>query len=360
MAAKPIIVAFDKPHPQAKLGLRLADAKAGIKVAEIDPNGPLASLMAVGEIITKINGIPVSTLGNGHVQAAQIMQDAPSRIEFELAPRKASLFQRIAGRHSSKLERAGSTAGSASSSASAGLPTAETTPAGTVSKPGPTSAPQRLPPPTDLPAAATAGLVEGVPITSSPPSLLPPSKPMLATESPGPTAGEVPTGSAMSIAPTAVDHNASVAPLGPAEYRVTLRRNTKKTIGMRLVQKKLAELPSIADIDPKGPVANAGVEIGDILVAVNGVDARASPEELKKALSLSDEAELTLRRKPQLPPGNVARVRTPQQGRPAYGTNRGSDYDSTYSTVKPPSESSWLFSSCCAVRQPVDGGRSLA
>ena len=52
------VVTFDKPTPDVKLGIRLADDKRGVRIVEINPAGPLASLVAKGEIITKINGAP--------------------------------------------------------------------------------------------------------------------------------------------------------------------------------------------------------------------------------------------------------------------------------------------------------------
>ena len=45
---------------------------------------------------------------------------------------------------------------------------------------------------------------------------------------------------------------------------------------MRLVQKKHTDLPFIQDIDPQGPAAKTDITVGDILLEVNGVDARAS------------------------------------------------------------------------------------
>ena len=68
---------------------------------------------------------------------------------------------------------------------------------------------------------------------------------------------------------------------------------------MRLVQKKHTELPYIADIDPNGPAAHTDIKVGDILLQVNGIDARASHEELKTALGTTDAAALKLRRAPK-------------------------------------------------------------
>ena len=84
--------------------------------------------------------------------------------------------------------------------------------------------------------------------------------------------------------------------LNKDEYRVVLQRNKTASIGMRLVQKKHTELPFIADIDPQGPAAKTDIMVGDVLLEVNGVDARASHDELKKALGFTDAAILKLKR----------------------------------------------------------------
>ena len=86
------------------------------------------------------------------------------------------------------------------------------------------------------------------------------------------------------------------SPREPGEYVVKLRRNNSPSIGMRLVQKRYDDQPCIADIDPTGPAAGHDIASGDILLEVNGVDARASHEELKKALGSTDSATLRLRR----------------------------------------------------------------
>jgi len=86
------------------------------------------------------------------------------------------------------------------------------------------------------------------------------------------------------------------APLGFGEYTVVLQRNNSSSIGMRLVQRRYDELPCVADIDKAGPAAGRSISIGDILLTVNGVDARASHEELKAALSSTQSATLKLRK----------------------------------------------------------------
>ena len=121
--------------------------------------------------------------------------------------------------------------------------------------------------------------------------------------------------------------------LKPDEYTVTLMRNKTASIGMRLVQKKHTELPFIADIDPQGPAAKTDIVVGDILLEVNGVDARASHDELKKALGTTDAAVLKLRRVGSTP----AAVALPDAKAPV-----------TLPVNKPDGGGAWF--GCCATR----------
>lgn len=83
------------------------------------------------------------------------------------------------------------------------------------------------------------------------------------------------------------------------EYTVRLERKLMRSMGMRLAQHKSASQPPlVADIDPRGPVAQTAVRCGDWLLAVNGVDACAPRDELQRALAKCEGefATLTLRR----------------------------------------------------------------
>ena len=80
--------------------------------------------------------------------------------------------------------------------------------------------------------------------------------------------------------------------LDSGEYTVVLRRNKTAPLGMRLVQKRYDELPVIADIDKEGPAALTAIRVNDILMEVNGTDARATHEELKAALGSTQHAVL--------------------------------------------------------------------
>merc|ERR1712196_88194 len=84
--------------------------------------------------------------------------------------------------------------------------------------------------------------------------------------------------------------------LGPGEYVVVLKRQNTTSIGMRLVQKRYDDLPTINEIDKDGPASQTEIQVDDVLLLVNGVDARASHEDLKRALGSKRDAVLKLRR----------------------------------------------------------------
>ena len=123
---------------------------------------------------------------------------------------------------------------------------------------------------------------------------------------------------------------------------------------MRLVQRKHTELPFIADIEPGGPAAFTDVVIGDILLEVNGVDARSSHEELKIALGKTDDAVLKLRRAPRKLPAAYASKPSPrasqEQSKRFMAKGAASTPAPSYSTVGGfCGQESWL-ASCCVPR----------
>ena len=138
-------------------------------------------------------------------------------------------------------------------------------------------------------------------------------------------------GSAVTMI-TATVVTVALPELAPDEYMVVLQRNKTASIGMRLVQKKHSDLPYIQDIDPQGPAAKTDIAVGDILLEVNGVDARASHEELKTALGTTDAAVLKLKRAPleQIPLEGLSEVEA------AAG--------------KPVEPAGFSFFGCCATR----------
>ena len=81
------------------------------------------------------------------------------------------------------------------------------------------------------------------------------------------------------------------------EYTVLLlRKDCTSSIGIRLVQKRFDDTPTVADIIPDGPAAGTAVQVDDMLLEVNGIDARASQQELKAAMASSAAVTLKLKR----------------------------------------------------------------
>ena len=76
-----------------------------------------------------------------------------------------------------------------------------------------------------------------------------------------------------------------------------LRRQGRTSIGMRLSQSVSTESPRVAELLPRGLAAKAGVAVGDILLTINGVDARDDPKALVAAISTADTVTLQLERR---------------------------------------------------------------
>jgi len=193
----------------------------------------------------------------GHQAAANMLREAVGTLELEISPRSRSFVQRLSGK---KVQSQPSFVLNASFTSVDGGEPAAVIEGQPIEDP---SAGEK----TDEAAVAAASATTAT-VASATPPIVPPPPPL------------------------------SAVPLKPDEYSVTLLRNKTASIGMRLVQKKHTELPFIADIDPQGPAAKTDIKLGDILLEVNGVDARASHDELKKALGTTDAAELKLRRAP--------------------------------------------------------------
>jgi len=159
-----------------------------------------------------------------------------------------------------------------------------------IAPPPPEPKPEPVPVPVPVVAAAPPAEPLAPPAPAEVKEAAAPPPPEPATEPTAPVSP--PPAEPLKPAPDAV----KAAALAEDEYTVILPRDKSQSIGMRLVQKKNTELPFIADIDPVGPAAKTDIVVGDILLAVNGVDARASHEELKQALGTTDKATLKLKR----------------------------------------------------------------
>jgi len=304
------IVEVRKAKADTKLGVRLSGSKGKpVKVVELNEEGPLAGKLFKGDIIESINGVRCS---EGHSKAAEMLRNASGLLKLEVGKRKSSIFSK---KPSAQVL----------SKAQSSFTNVDETP--TPSPPKPTPMPVRK----EEPVVAAAVVPE--PVAKEPASLLEAKVPEAVV--PVVPAVPVPTHEPLAAKP-----KPAAAALAPDEYMVTLQRHGTASIGMRLVQKKHTELPFIADIDPQGPAAKTEITVGDVLLEVNGIDARASHEELKKALGTTDAALLKLRRstpKAVLDPEPKAISETLGSGK----------YDE-----KPKPQSGFFLFSCCASRGP--------
>jgi hypothetical protein len=316
MAARTVTVV--KPSPDTRLGVRLADVKGnkGVKVTEIDPSSLIFGLISKGETIMSINGMPCS---DGHEAAATALK-ADQRLTLVIAPKRLGVVGRTLSRASIVGKK---------------MPISQVASEKDISDFDGSSS---------YAAAPTAVRVSAFPM---PPNS---GRGLLSQQSApaqkghyGAPAGApaqkgyygAPVGAPSSSVYGKPDLSYKEA-LAPDEYIVTLHRKSSKSIGMRLVQKSPTDLPFVADIDPNGPAANSAIRKNDLILEVNGVDARASHDELKKALGMSGEdAVLKLRRAPLAGPS----------GR-AYANPNEIDVG------RKKEEGGWL-AMCCAVPRPA-------
>lgn len=275
MASPSRIVNLHKSDPDMKLGVRLGDAKkggaGGVKIVDINPIGPMASLVKKGDLLMSINGVSFDT----HQEAAALLAAATGDIRIELGNKvkKKSLVSRFSGRSSSgtiTVEAASPASAPPESPTRDAAETSEREELPDASDAEPPAEPTAIATPTRSADAASAATPFGL--------------------TPGPL---YPSAGSGALPPLSTDD------LGPGEYRVILQRNKTASIGMRLVQKRHADQPFIADIDPHGPAASTEIAVGDLLLEVNGVDARSSHSDLKRALSATENAVLKLRKAPK-------------------------------------------------------------
>ena len=241
-----------KTSPDMKLGVRLSGGLGKpVKIIDTNPEGPLANLVKKNDVLESINGVPCS---EGHQKAAEALRDASGELVLVLAAKRGSFFS------TKRKAPPGATLQKQYSSAT------------------------NLDMPKESPAEVAAPSAPVAPVTTTASAVAP-------TDAVAQPVAALPIKEAAPPPQKAVE-----MPSSPDEYSVVLQRNKTASIGMRLVQKKHTDLPFIQDIDPLGPAAKTDIMVGDILLMVNGVDARASHEELKKALGTTDAAVLKLRR----------------------------------------------------------------
>ena len=283
------IVIVEKDGPDMKLGVRLSGTKGNkVKIVEINPAGPLAGKVEKNEYLLAINGVPCS---EGHQKAAEDLRAAYPSLELTVGARRASM-----------ISRAGSSLISASHAPAT-----------------------KRPAPTQLSRAQSSFTEVDTGAVNT--GLILPSVPVAAPEPAAPVSAPAAVAEVVAEAPKAAAPVPAAATLKPAtglapdEYSVILQRNKTASIGMRLVQKKHTELPYIADIDPDGPAAKTDIRVWDVLLEVNGVDARADHDKLKAALGTTDAAVLKLRRStpkgmaaPPAPSGTAQAAEKPALG----------------------------------------------
>jgi len=239
-----------------------------VLIASVDGNSPLSGLVKRGEVLCRVNGQGF----NDHYEASEILRAANREVVLELCKRP-TLFQRLMG---SNPAGTGPRAGGV-----------------TITKPrnGGHSSPDVRDGNPESPLRAANGSPRA---TKRVVVEEPPPEPEIADDEYDdvwPTAGETRSPrSPMTMIPAT----------NPDIYSVRIELAwlvSGPSVGLRLMQRKPLELPFVADIDPEGPAYGLDIAVGDTLVAINGIDARAGTAALQRAIRAeSDHAIVTLRR----------------------------------------------------------------
>jgi len=298
-----------KKEPNTKVGVRLMDGKNGsVKIDEVAESSPLAGLVGKGDVLVSING---DRCNQGHKQAAEMLRSATGQVEVVLQPKTPSTVSKLFSRKSSRS--------AAPSPSEAIMIKSEVISERSGKNLTATSAVA------DYTGSAMA-VEEDATVQSAPGG----SEQLSVAE-------DAPTGAATKpdVTPEPSPPKSAVGGLAAGEYTVVLKRQNTSSIGMRLVQKRFDDLPTIADIDKDGPASQTDIQIDDVLLKVNGVDARAPAEDLKRALGSKKDAVLVLRRDALRPPADLPA---------ANGTPAG------VSTIMPVANPSLKLSRCCGFR----------
>jgi len=109
--------------------------------------------------------------------------------------------------------------------------------------------------------------------------------------------GAMPTGLGSGAG---VEAGPAIDPVEAIEFFVRMPRNDALTLGVHLVQEYEADFPYVSDVDPSGPAAKVEprLQVDDVLVDVNGLDARASIAALRASLQAESTWTLRVRREP--------------------------------------------------------------
>ena len=207
-----------KEDASARVGIRLMDGpKDTVKIAEVDPTGPLGGLVQKGDTIITIDGVPCV----GHQTALDTLSAKVGAVRLAIKPIKLSAASKAMGKKS--IPRRDSAVSIVSRVSSQEL-TSPVTPAKAVAPPDPETAstePESAPPePETKPPEPEAKPPE----PEAPPE--PEPTPMLAPPDPGEPIAAASVAVKSLQTPRAPPTVAPVAPeklLAPGEYIVTLK-----------------------------------------------------------------------------------------------------------------------------------------
>jgi outer membrane biosynthesis protein TonB len=325
------IVEVHKPTPDTKLGVRLSGSKGKpVKVVEINEQGPLAGKVGKGDIIASINGVRCS---EGHSKAAEALRNASGVLKLEIGVKRSSSF--FSKKPSAQvLSKAQSSFTNVDETPTPPPPKPTPMPVQTEEPVVAAPAVPAPPPPKAVVPEPPKAVAPEPPPQPPQPALAP--EPIAAAEAAMPTGADKAAAAPPPLAPDeymvtlqrnkcarrtralrslslslarsddatesrdrlrtphAVARRRECAAARRCDVAVPTNQRPQSrgsltslacgtraggrtaSIGMRLVQKKHTELPFIADIDPQGPAAKTEITPGDMLLQVNGIDARAS------------------------------------------------------------------------------------
>jgi len=300
------------------------DGKSGsVKVQEVNTTSSLSGVVSKGDVLVAING---ERCNQGHKHAAKLLGAATGQVEVIFKSKATSTIGKLFRRSSSNTSAIPTEtiviAGQGLEDSAAPTTADETTIAVTT----------ELHPSEHVPTGGAA-IIEptGAPVVSK-----------AQCESP-----ETPQDETVHVHASMLQPEEHAPPpcdaLNPGEYFVVLKRQNTSSIGMRLVQKRFDDLPTIADIDKDGPASQTEIQLDDVLLLVNGVDARASHEDLKRALGSKQDAVLKLRRP------DATMLRPLAIAEPAAFSESLVDVNAS-TTTPSVAKSSPKFSRCCGFR----------
>jgi len=325
-----VVIKLEKvPGMAVGISLMNRSSGGGVKIADVSPGSPLAPYVSKGDVLVSING---QACEQGHERAGDMLRASTGIIEIVFRAKtgsmlgsskkskiatafrkgvNATIFIGADGRR--RDERDGLTV----PAASVGMPPKRATspPARSAS---PRSSRPQTPQQTGTPTGTISAHLEAdvqfrSTGASGRPKLRLPTATVLVEEDPTATAptkdmhkelkdfkgSTTPKELKGHLLSSTTPSEADEEQLGPGEYVVVLRRNDTTSIGLRLVQKRYDDLPTVLDIDKNGPASQTKIQIGDKLLAIAGVDSRNPLEEIKRALGASKKTVVLKLRRPR-------------------------------------------------------------